>query len=66
MDYINAIENCLQKEAIINYLPKQKGDVENTLADISKIKKDFNFNPKTNLEDGILKFVQWYKNFYKA
>ncbi len=65
MDYINAIEKNLNKKAIIDYLPLQPGDVPSTHADVSNLVNDFNYHPKTNIEDGIKKFVNWYKDFYK-
>jgi nucleoside-diphosphate-sugar epimerase len=42
----------------------QPGDVEVTYADITEIKRDFNFQPKTDLRDGMKEFAKWYKNFY--
>ena len=66
MDYIKEIEKHLNKKAIINYMPKQKGDVDNTLADISKIKRDFNFVPKISIQHGIAEFINWYIDFYKS
>ena len=65
MDYINAIEKKLNKKAIIDYLPLQPGDVPSTHADVSKLVRDFNYHPKTNIEEGINKFINWYKDFYK-
>ena len=65
MDYINAIEKNLNKKAIIDYLPLQPGDVPSTHADVSSLVNDFNYHPKTNIEDGIKKFINWYKDFYK-
>ena len=58
-------KNCLER-AEINHLPKQKGDVLMTYADISKAKKYLNYSPKVKIEDGIKEFVEWYKVFTKA
>ena len=58
---LETIEKFAGKKAIVNQLPMQPGDVNRTFADISKSKKILNYNPKTNFEDGILKFVKWYK-----
>ena len=66
MDYINAIENSLNKKADIKFLPLQPGDVEVTYADIDDLIKDFDYKPKTEIKNGIKKFVFWYKNFYKS
>ena len=64
-NFIKYLENILEKKAILNYLPKQLGDVEDTLADISKINIDFGYSPKTDLYEGLEKFVKWYQSFYK-
>ena len=42
----------------------QPGDMKKTSANINKIQKSFNFKPKTTINVGLLKFVEWYKNFY--
>lgn len=59
---IETIENVLNKKAIIERLSMQKGDVDKTVADISKAKKLLNYNPSTSFEEGIRKFISWYKN----
>lgn len=58
---IELIEKNLGKKAIINRLPLQPGDVDLTFADISKARGLLGYNPKTKIEDGIAKFVKWYK-----
>jgi len=65
MNYIKEIEKSLNKKAKINFKPLQAGDVEKTFADISKIKEDFGYSPKTDISTGIKKFVNWYLKFYK-
>lgn len=62
--FIDAIESSCGRAAKKNFLPMQPGDVETTFADISKIKK-LGFTPNTNIQYGISKFVQWYKDYYK-
>jgi len=64
MDYIAAIEKCLNKKAKINFLPMQLGDVKATYADTSALESCINFKPNTSIEDGISKFVDWYIDFY--
>ena len=64
MEYIKTIEKVLGKKAIIKFSKLQKGDVEDTLADIKETKKYLNFKPKANLYDGISNFVKWYKSYY--
>ncbi len=60
-DMITILENLLGKEAEKNYLPMQKGDVKITYANISKAEKLLNYQPKTTLEQGLEKFVNWYQ-----
>ncbi len=57
---IETIENCLNKKAIINYLPNQQGDVDFTYANILKASKYLNYKPSINFEDGVRNFVQWF------
>ena len=63
--FVKAIETAVGKNAVINYLPMQQGDVESTYADISESQKDFQFEPSTSIETGIQKFVKWYREYYK-
>jgi UDP-glucuronate 4-epimerase len=65
MDYIIALENKLGKKAKINFLPLQAGDVQDTYASIKNLKKKFNYHPKTRVIDGVSKFVDWYKDYFK-
>jgi UDP-glucuronate 4-epimerase len=44
----------------------QPGDVHVTYADVSALENDFNYHPSTVIEEGIRKFVQWYKEYYKV
>lgn len=66
MDYIEALEKCLNKKAKKNYLPLQSGDVPDTCANVDNLKKYFNYKPSTSVNDGISKFIKWYKNYYKV
>jgi len=63
--YLNLIEKKLSKKAKIKYLKMQIGDVKSTRADITKFKKKFGFSFDYDLNKGIQKFVDWYKNFKK-
>ena len=65
MDYIHALEVSLGKKAKINYLPLQPGDVPDTYADVSNLKKKFDYKPSTSVANGVSNFVNWYKEFYK-
>lgn len=62
--FIDTIESSCGRSARKNFLPMQPGDVETTFADISKIKK-LGFTPNTNIQYGISKFVNWYKDYYQ-
>jgi UDP-glucuronate 4-epimerase len=64
-DFINAIENVTGKNAIKNNLPMQPGDVPITYADISDTARDFGYDPKTTIDQGIKKFVEWYNEYYQ-
>ena len=59
---ISLIENNLGKTAKVKYLPEQPGDPSITFADISKSKRMLNYEPKAKIEEGIKRFVEWYKN----
>lgn len=65
MEFIETIENALGKVAKKEMLPMQDGDVVSTYADTSDLMKDFEYKPDTNLDEGIEKFVEWYKRFYR-
>ena len=65
MDYIKALEKKLNKEAQINFLPLQLGDVTDTYANVENLQKNFDYKPSTSVEDGINNFVNWYKKYYK-
>jgi UDP-glucuronate 4-epimerase len=59
-DLISAIENALGKQAKINQLPEQAGDMPLTYADISKARKLLGYDPTTKLSEGLPKFVEWF------
>jgi UDP-glucuronate 4-epimerase len=65
MEFIGILEEELGREAKKNMLPMQPGDVPETCADIQKSKKVLGFEPRTTLQDGIRKFVAWYRRYYK-
>ncbi|MDD5626956.1 MAG: GDP-mannose 4,6-dehydratase [Patescibacteria group bacterium] len=58
---VKLLEKYLNKKAKIKKLPPQPGDLLKTWADITKAKKLLHFDPKTNIEEGIQKFIQWYR-----
>jgi UDP-glucuronate 4-epimerase len=59
-DLIADIEEIIGKKAIINQQPEQPGDVPRTFADISKAKRLLNYQPKTELKEGLKKFYDWF------
>lgn len=61
LEMINTIAKVLKVTPKIKQLPMQPGDVDRTFADISKAKKMIGYEPKTTFEEGIKKFVEWYK-----
>lgn len=64
MHYIEVLEQCLNKKAEKNLLPIQAGDVPATYADVDDLIKDVGFKPSTSIEEGIKKFVEWYRSYY--
>ena len=66
MKFILTLENELGKKAIKEYLPIQPGDVPSTESDTNSLEEWVNFKPSTSVEDGVSKFVNWYKEFYKC
>ncbi len=64
--YIEVLEDCLGKKAEKNMLPLQAGDVPYTYADTSDLMDDVGYKPDTSVEDGIAKFVEWYRDFYQV
>lgn len=66
LDFIEAIERALGKQAIKNMLPLQPGDVPATWADVADLRADLGYAPATPMEEGIRRFVSWYRGFYKV
>lgn len=65
-DYVAHLEKYLGMKAERELLPMQAGDVMETSADVTKAKKELGYNPKTNIEEGIPHFVNWYKEQHKV
>lgn len=64
MDFISEIEESTNKTAKKVMMPMQAGDVNQTFADVSNLKEQFNHQPITSLKVGVTKFVGWYKQYY--
>ena len=60
-DLIRVLENTLGKKAKIKMMPPQPGDVPKTYADIARAKKELGYKPGVSIDEGIGKFVQWYR-----
>ena len=64
MRFIEVLEDALGKKAKKNLLPMQPGDVPATYADVDDLMRDVGFKPATSIEDGIKRFVEWYRGYY--
>ena len=66
LDFIDEIEKILNKKAIRNYMPMQKGDVPATWADCSLLQRLTGYAPNTSIDHGVKKFIDWYKSYYNV
>ena len=66
MRYIEVLEACLGRQAIKNLLPMQAGDVPDTYADVEALIQDVGYQPATSIEDGVARFVEWYREYYRV
>lgn len=66
LKFIEVLEEKIGKKAIKNFMSIQPGDVPETFADIDALEKEVGFRPTTSIEEGINKFVDWYKEYYKV
>ncbi|MFO7736140.1 MAG: NAD-dependent epimerase [bacterium] len=66
LDFITAIEKELDVEAEKNMMPLQPGDVPQTCADVSDLKKAVGYHPSTSVNEGIKKFISWYRSYYEV
>jgi UDP-glucuronate 4-epimerase len=64
--YIRAIEKALGMKANLNLLPMQAGDVAATEADTSALQAATGFSPATPVEEGVKRFVDWYRAYYRV
>lgn len=64
LHFIDVLEKYLGKKAIREFEPIQPGDVQKTYADVDDLVADFDFKPNTSIEEGLQKFVSWYKKYY--
>ena len=66
MDYIAALEKALGHKAEKEFLPLQAGDVPETYANVDDLVEQFNYKPTTSVEEGINRFVSWYRDYFKV
>ena len=66
MEFIAALERHLGRKAEMRLLPMQPGDVPETCADVDDLMADVGFRPDTSIEEGIGRFVEWYREYYAA
>jgi UDP-glucuronate 4-epimerase len=66
LDYIVAIEKAVGRKAKLELQPQQPGDVEETYAAVEALQEATGFSPATPLEEGIARFVAWYRDYYRV
>jgi len=66
MDYVKTIEECLGKEGKKEFLPMQPGDVVQTSANVDKAREMLGYDPKTKIDEGVPKFIEWYKEYHNV
>jgi UDP-glucuronate 4-epimerase len=62
--YIEVLEDCLGRKAQKNLLPLQPGDVPDTSAEVTELMNDTGYRPDTSVEEGVRRFVEWYRRYY--
>ena len=65
MRMIGLLEQATGKTAALDFQPMQPGDVKDTFADISAIQRDHGFEPGTSIDEGVPRFVQWFKDYHR-
>ncbi len=66
MDFIGILERCLGKKAIVDFKPMQPGDVEKTWASTDALKALAGYEAKVSVEEGVARFVDWYREYYSV
>jgi UDP-glucuronate 4-epimerase len=64
--FVATLERALDRTAVKRLLPMQPGDVPATYADVADLERDVGFRPQTGIEEGIGRFVAWYKSYYNV
>jgi UDP-glucuronate 4-epimerase len=65
MDFIREIEINTGKQAIIEYLPMQPGDVPMNVADVTDLVEEYGYRPGVTVKEGVASFVKWYREYYQ-
>ncbi len=66
MKLVQILEEKIGKKAVIQYLPMQPGDVPLTYADIDELSGAIGYCPHTSIEEGVSRFVDWFRQYYKV
>jgi UDP-glucuronate 4-epimerase len=66
LDLVGVLEKCLGRRAATQLLPMQPGDVPETCADVDDLERDMDFRPHTPIEEGIARFVDWYRSYHRG
>ena len=66
LKFISCIETCLGQKAVMDFLPMQPGDVRHTEADVQALSDAVGYTPSTPIDEGIPRFVDWYRTYYQA
>ncbi len=66
LEYIAVLERCLGRKAQMKMLPLQPGDVPDTVADVEELAHAVGYEPKVGVEEGVARFVDWYRDYYKV
>jgi UDP-glucuronate 4-epimerase len=64
MEYIEALEACLERTSEKRMKPLQPGDVPDTFADVSELSARVNYRPRTSVREGVRRFVDWYQGYF--
>lgn len=64
LDYVAAIEKAAGRESVREYLPMQPGDAPDTWADVTDLERDTGYRPSVPVEEGVARFVAWYRSYY--
>lgn len=66
MDFISALERHIGQKAVLNFMPIQPGDVEETWCDVSALHRAVRYAPKTSIDEGLKQTVAWFRDYYKV